>query len=329
MKLLRIVPVLALLLQGCASGPLGSTPTSTPTLPPTVTPSVTPTATITPTPFPTSTPTLHPTQVESGANGLPIFPEASISRGDKIEIAFSQAVLNELDVRAIVIEQAALDDLRQMLLGQWLYILRAPDYKTVNPKDLDSLRRANSLSDGMGIQLEGQYLNVKPSLEIRIDFVRGCREKERDEFTLLRQSLSQQTKGRVLTQGGYGVSTIGRMQGGGGNIYGFTYITSYSIRMVNYVDCLLVGKYRGHAAEAAAEMLRTSAIYSYEIILMYMRHIPGFASDVLNNKHFEYRIITYDKKLIGLAVLGGCLLEEFFCPEGSAAWRFSIMPYGP
>ena len=329
MKNLWVIPVLALLLQGCAGLALEPTPTSTPTLPPTSTSSVTPTATITLTPLPTSTPTLHPTLVESGADSLPIFPEASTSRGDKIEIAFSQAVLNELDVQAIVIDQAVLDDLRQMLLGQWLYILRAPDYKTVNPKDLDSLKRANNLSDGMGIQLEGQYLNVKPSLEIRIDFVRGCRDKGQDEFDLLKESLSQQSKGHVLTQGGYGFSTIGRMQGGGGNIHGFTYITSYSIRMVNYVDCVLIGKYRGHAAEAVAEMLRTSAIYSYEIILMYMRHIPGLASDVLNNKHFEYRIITYDKKLIGLAVLGGCPLEEFFCPEGTATWRFSIVPYGP
>lgn len=320
-KLLVLFTLSALFLSNCSSlGAFFPTSTPIPTSTITFTPTITLTPTITVTPSPTFTPTPTQTPMELDANGLPIFPEGSISHGDGIEIAFSQGVLNELQVQGIQIPEETATNIRQMLFGQWLYIRGAPGYGHLNPKDLNDLKNANAKNDGIGIQVETQYFNIKPVTTLRIDFVRGCREEQRSEFEKMQAFFSQQTEGHVLSRidSRWGSSDLGRSKRPMGSISAITYFDSYSIRFVNYVDCLGLSKYPPRPYLAVAEMFRSFTILSYSTIMgNYLGRIPSMG--------LEQRMFAKESKLIGLSVLGGCQVAGEECEDGTEKWNFSVI----
>ena len=319
-KICLLLIISALLLSSCqALGGFFPTSTPTPTATVTLTPTMTFTPTITVTPSPTFTLTPSPTPVELGADGLPIFPEKSVSRGDNIEISFSQGVLNDLGVQTITFPEETANNIRQMLIGQWLYIRGAPGFGRINAKNLDDLIRANAKSDGIGVQIETQYFNINPEKTvIQIEFVRGCRDAQLSEFKKIEAALKQQPNGHVLSRNysRWGGNDLGGSRG----ILGVTYYDSYHIRFVNYVDCYKIKKYVYQPYLAVADMFHGSTILSYSAIHgNYLGRVP--------NMELESIVYSYTSARIGLTVLGGCQATDVAaCKEGTEKWNFSVLP---
>ena len=172
------------------------TPTITPL--PTSTQTATSTATATPTITPTATPTHTPTPTatpqERSADGLPIFPETGIGRGNGIEIAFSQGVLNALGIEGVGFPEQVMNDAKDAFIGTWLWQLRAPGYADI-PKpsrNLAMLKEANEQGAPFTIWADDAYLQLGPQTRLRIDFVKG-----NDEFTALKEALETSGQGHV------------------------------------------------------------------------------------------------------------------------------------
>ncbi len=172
------------------------TPTVTPS--PTATLTATPTATATPTITPTATPTDTPsptaTPQEKTADGLPIFPEPGMGRGNGIEIAFSQGLLNALGIQGVRFPEQVMNDAKDAFIGTWLWQLRAPGYNEI-PKpsrNLARLKEANEQGTSITIWADDAYLQFGPQTRLRIDFVKG-----NDEFTALKEALETSEQGHV------------------------------------------------------------------------------------------------------------------------------------
>jgi hypothetical protein len=171
-----------------------ATITPSPTLTPTSTPTATATPTVTPTVTPTQTPTPTATPQERTTDRLPVFPELGIGRGDGIEIAFSQGLLNALGIQGVRFPEQVMNDAKEAFIGTWLWQLRAPGYADI-PKpsrNLAMLKEANEQGTSITIWADDAYLQLGPQTKLRIDFVKG-----NDEFAALKESLATSKEGHI------------------------------------------------------------------------------------------------------------------------------------
>lgn len=170
-------------------------PTFTQTPLPTHTPTPSSTPTFTPSPTPTETPSSTATPQETTEKGLPIFPEIGIGRGDGIEIAFSQGVLNSLGIQGVSFPESVMDDAKNAFIGTWLWVLRAPGYVNISKpsRNLERLREENEKGTSLTLWLGDAYLqNLGPETNLRIDFVKG-----NEEFSSLKNALEASGQGHI------------------------------------------------------------------------------------------------------------------------------------
>jgi len=258
------------------------------------------------------------------ADGQPIFPESGIGRGDGIEIAFSQGVLNSLGIRGVSFPDNVLDDAKIAFIGTWLWVTAAPGYADVirPTRNLDQLREENEKGSSITLWLDGAYLHLGPETSLRIDFVKG-----NDEFNALKNALNASEEGYMYDwrESGLTLQAIKNH---------LIYYNSEQVRLVNMVSPSFLKEDRESAA------LRIGLLFwyfSYESSSMLWHVRQG-------NKYWDDNIALFVdglyegwilKEGVGHkefdAVFGGCDYlapndGTYRCKEGTEKFRFQPTP---
>lgn len=310
-------------------------------------PSNTPTSTVTPTPVSTSTlqptgpPTLTPSPTAppdaADASGLPIFPASALSTGSGISLSFSQAVMNTLAASGINFPPEVLDDLKQGLVGQWLWLLGADGYGHVDPNSFTSLKRINAQKGAMRIWLCSQLqpnFGTATDVDLRV-VLQGEYNALRDEYMARTDGCSFHTRYKFLAYG---------FDAGEGLIFAeknkFTYIF--------YVPTGFINFRKPKDAES------TVALILYALAQGTKQTIGVDVADYNNqhgNRNFEYRrkysrsFLNIDRFYVGgirdgafadkgfvskEAILGWCFFDLSTdgianCKEGIENWNFTLL----
>ena len=312
-----IIIILCMSLMGCTS--LGLNPTSTNS--PTLTATILSTSTSIPTPTLIPLPTATSTAVEIGKNGLPIFPENSISRGDGLEIAFSQGILNRLGINSVTISEDKMIDIKTVLVGNWIYLASGSAYENIDPFSLDDLRNAFQKSSGFTVILEGQKIHIDSKTLVRFEFVLLCTEQNN-----LIDYYSKQPGAtfRVLPP----FTTPPIM---------FLHVTENSLNFIYSVDCLEIDYAKRHniGIESKIAWMLDIAFASSPTPFNGLCY-PGRQFSVCWNRNRT--VIVFDiyarhlvnfwdsSDVINSTILGGCKWENRECVSGSDVWRFVITP---
>lgn len=331
MKRFLICVLIQLALVACSvSTPPPATPTLSPT--PQFTPSPAPTATLTPIPTPTAPPPAM------GADGLPLFPENAQSGSIGISLSFSQATLNALGVSGVQFPPAVMDDLKQGLTGQWLWLLGADGYGHVDPNSFSSLKKVNAAKPGMRIWLCKQ-LHQNFGLQTEVDL----RVVLQTEFEALQNDYQARKDGCAFTTRYKSLS------------YGFTESEGMIFAEKNkftYVMYVPTGFISFRQPKDAAS---TVALIVYALTQGTKWTIGVDVADYNNqhgNRNFEFRrkysrnFASIDRFYVGgirdqafsdkewvskEAILGWCFFDINVdgvanCKEGIEHWNFTLTP---
>lgn len=314
-----IIILLCVSLIGCTS--LGITPTSTsmPTATATAIPTQTPTPTVTPLPSAT------PTPVEIGENGLPIFPENSTSRGNGLEIAFSQGILNRFGVKSITISEDKMTDIKTVIVGSWLYMMGEAAFGNVDPMKLDDLRSALQKTSGLNIILGDQKINVNSETLVRFEFVLLCSEQNN-----LIDYYSKQSGSTFRVNPYWTTPPIM-----------FLYVTENSLNFIYSVDCLEVEYLKKHnlplepkIAWMLEKAFSASSSAYYDVCIRKSPVKQRFLG-CWSQKRAPIEYDIYAMHLVNFwdspdeiasTILGGCKWENRECISGSEVWRFIVTP---
>ncbi|HQV93224.1 MAG TPA: hypothetical protein PLA27_04275 [Anaerolineales bacterium] len=314
-----IIIILCVSLIGCTSLGLTPTPTSTPTAAATAIPTHTPTPTITP--LPSATPTL----VEIGEDGLPIFPENSTSRGNGLEIAFSQGILNRLGVKSVTISNDKVLDIKTVLVGAWIYMMGGPAFGNVDPMKLDDLRDALQKTSGLNIILGDQKIRIDSETLIRFEFLLLCSEQKS-----LIDYYSKQPGSTFRVRPYWTTPPIM-----------FLHVTENSLNFIYSMDCLeaeYLTKHHLSLEPKIAWMLGnafSASSTSFYDVCIRKSPVKQRFSGCWSQKRAPIEYDIYAMHLVNFwdssdeiasTILGGCKWENRECVSGSEVWKFIVTP---